>query len=216
MIHYLHSLLVFLIVSVSLSSVSGQDWELMKQDDGIDVYYRDATDSPIKELKINLTVDASLSTIMAVLYDIENYKEWVYSCEESRLVKRLNETEIYYYNEIDFPWPLSNRDMIAHSNIEQDPHTKVVRTQSLSAHYMEPEKDGLVRMTVLQINWIITPIGPKETEIEYYLKSDPAGNIPAWVINFAIDHGPTKTMKAFREQLKLEEYRNQKVSFIIE
>jgi ribosome-associated toxin RatA of RatAB toxin-antitoxin module len=216
MTNNLRALLILFFGSVMLPAASAQDWELMKQDDGIDVFYRDAADSPIKELKINLTTDASLSTVMAVLYDIENYKDWVYSCEESRLVKRINETEIYYYNEIDFPWPLSNRDMIAHSSIEQDPHTKVVRTQSLSAHNMEPEKDGLVRMTVLQINWTITPVGPKKTEIEYYLKSDPAGNIPAWVINFALDHGPTKTMKAFREQLKLEEYRNQKVSFIIE
>ena len=199
-----------------LSAQYNEGWELKKNTDGIQVYYREAPDSPIKELRITMKVEASLSTIIAVLYDVEAYPDWVYSCVESKVVKHLSDKEMYYYNLIDFPWPMSDRDLIAYSNLQQDPHTHVVTTHSTSAHQLEPERDGLVRISLVDIKWIIHPHADGTVDIDYYLKSDPGGNIPKWMVNFALDHGPTKTMKAFRERLEMPKYQNRQIAFIKE
>ena len=210
--------ILWVIVSLIASSPTllAQDnpWLLKRNLPDMKVYYRDSPNSYIKELKITLDVESDLRTIMAVLNDVPVYPDWAFKCIESRVVKEVNDTEMYYYNEIDFPWPMSNRDLIAHSFVHQDPISKKISTRSESAHHMEPEKEGLVRVKLIEIRWEITPTGPNSAHIEYFLKSDPGGTIPAWMINLAIDKGPTTSMRGFRERLKMDKYKNAQLAYI--
>ncbi|MEM1220015.1 MAG: START domain-containing protein [Bacteroidota bacterium] len=198
----------------ALGATAQGPWQFIEETDGVKVYFREAASGPIKELKLELTVDAKLSTIMAVLNDVKAYEDWVFKCQEARVVKQVSDTEMYYYNEMDFPWPLSNRDLIAHSTIHQDPITREIKTQSKSAHYMEPNRDGVVRMTTIDVSWNITPLQNGKSHIIYTLKSDPGGSIPSWAVNFALDNGPIRSMRKFMEMLKMDKYRNQQIAFI--
>ena len=62
--------------------------------------------------------------------------------------------------------------------------------------------------------WIFKPVSATEIEITYYLKSNPAGSVPSWLVNMVIDQGPIKTMIAFKERLKLDIYQNAQVDGI--
>ena len=86
----------------ALGAVAQGPWQFIEETDGVKVYYREAASGPIKELKLELTVDAKLSTIMAVLNDVKAYENWVFKCQEARVVKQVSDTEMYYYNEMDF------------------------------------------------------------------------------------------------------------------
>lgn len=209
-------ILLFSLMFLFVSSVaySQGPWEFIEETEGVKVYYREAAKSPIKELKLELTVNAKLSTIMAVLNDVKAYENWVFKCQEARVVKQISDTEMYYYNEMDFPWPLSNRDLIAHSTIHQDPITRKITTSSRSAHYMEPNREGVIRMTTIDVNWSITPLSNGKSHIIYTLKSDPGGSIPTWAVNFALDNGPVRSMRKFMDMLKMDKYRNQQIAYI--
>lgn len=186
-------------------------WEFQKEVEGIEVYFRESEGSPIKELKISFTVEASLSTIIAVLKDIDAFPEWIYKCKEAELLEG-GGPAVLYYNLIDFPWPLSDRDAVCYATYEQDPKTGVIKTRNVAKRGHLPKKNGVVRLQTMEISWTITPEGPKKSHIDYYLQSDPGGSLPNWLINLALDRGPVKSMQAFRKMLKKPAYQNKAIA----
>jgi len=206
---------IFCLLAV-VATAQEAKWELKKDKNDIKIYVREAPDSPFKELSMKFNVDASMSSIVALLQDIEAIPDWVYKCEESYVVKEINTEEEYYYNLIDFPWPLSDRDFVVRSKLSQDPITKVMRSESWVVDDMLPEKDGVVRITSMHLWWEFTPQADGTIAIDYYLKSDPGGYLPAWIVNLAIDQGPIQTIKRFKKVLDKPKYKNAKVAYISE
>ena len=192
------------------------DWILSSEKDDMKVYFRESSDSKVKELKFTFTVNSTLSAIVSVLDDVENYSKWVYKLDNSKILKKVNENEMFYYNLMDFPWPLSDRDMIGYSRTFQNPNTKIVTSHTLGrASYLD-EKEDIVRIKTVEIKYIMKPNNNGSVTIDYYLKSDPAGNLPSWLVNLALEHGPTETIKEFRKLLASEPYKSASVPYITE
>ena len=208
--------LLFLLSVAQAFSQTTDNWELKRDKGGIKVYVRGNPDSKIKELKFTTRVEASLNTIAAVLTHVEGFDDWVYASVNSRTVRKISDTEVYYYTEIDFPWPFDNRDLVLYSKFWQDPKTLAINSYTTSAHWMEPEKEDIVRITKANLRWTFTPIGNGIVKVDYYLNSDPGGNIPAWMVNLAADQGPLQTMVKFKEMLENEKYKNRKLAFVQE
>ncbi len=206
----------FLLFSVLAFAQKPGPWELKKDKKDLKIYVRDSPDSPIKQLKMEFTVEASMSAIVALLQDISAIPEWVYKCPEAYRLKKVNTNEEVYYNLADFPWPLDDRDLIVRSTLVQDSITKVVRSESFNAPTYIPEKEGIVRIPKLHLWWEFTPRINGIVDVEYFLSSDPGGYIPAWIINLALDQGPIQTIKNFRKILKEPKYRDAKLDFISE
>lgn len=205
----------FFFFFIFVGTLSAQsDWELKKDKNDIQVYYRDAADSYVKELKIKTIIDAPLSTIMALLYDVELYPEWVYSCSTANLEKQVTDSEVYYYSVMDFPWPLWDRDFIAHGKIHQDPVTGKITTSSVAKPAFLPEKKGIVRIKEMNIRWELTPQKDGTVLVEYYLKSHPGGNLPAWAINMALDKGPVQSITGLKRMINEDKYQLAKMNFI--
>lgn len=209
--------IINLFLFLSFSSIAQEAaWELRKDRDGIKVYVREAIDSPFKELKMKFSVNATMSSVVALLQDIEAIPDWVYKCEVGYVVEKINDEEEYYYNLIDFPWPLSDRDFIVKSKLYQDPVTKVLRSESYAVTDKMPEKEGVVRIVETNLWWEFTPHANGQIDVDYYLKSDPGGYLPAWIVNMAIDQGPIQTIKRFRKILKNPKYKNVKLDYVSE
>ncbi len=191
-----------------------EEWTLKYEKSGVEVYTRAPADSDINEIKAIVEVEASRSTVMAVLRDISAFPEWVYQCKEARLLEAVSPTEGYYYSELAFPWPLKNRDFVAHSVVQYLPDSGVVLTEVRGMPDRIPRKKDLVRMPVLRVRWKLTPLSKGRTRVEYFLKTDPGGAIPAFLINMAIDRGPLKSMQRFQKMLERPEYREAEVEFL--
>jgi len=193
------------------SPTGDADWVFKKEISGIKIYTREADDSDIKELKFTTVINSSVSSTIALLVDVDNYDQWVYKCAESTILKELNELQSYCYYNVDFPWPMSDRDMIIYSEIVQDPVTKEVISSSYGRPEYIPEKEGRVRIYDHFNQWRFKPTSSNRIEATYLLKSDPAGSIPSWMINLAIDQGPLKSMKGFLKHLNDEKYKDVKL-----
>ncbi len=212
--HLFHSfLLVFTFLLVATNS-NAQEWKLKRDKGGIKVYVSDQPGTDIKALKFTTTIEASMQTIAALMTHVEGFDEWVYASLESRTIKRVSDTEVYYYALVDFPWPFDNRDLVLHSTVWQDKKTLAFYSKTISCPEMEKEKDGIVRIKKTTIDWKFTPIENGKVNVDYILSSDPAGNIPAWMINLAADQGPLQSMIKFKEMLENEKYKNKKLAFV--
>ncbi|MCU0348800.1 MAG: hypothetical protein MUC59_17805, partial [Saprospiraceae bacterium] len=135
------TLLVSFMLCLGMFSTSllAQDWVLKKDKSGIKVYVKEQVGSNIKELKFTTTIEASMSTIAAVLTHIEGFDDWSYGVNSSRVIKRVSDSEIYYHCNVDFPWPFDDRDLILHSTVWQDKKTMALHSKSTSSPTMEKE-----------------------------------------------------------------------------
>ncbi len=207
---------VLLFIPFLLFAQNSSGWELKRDKGGIRVYMKTVEGSNIKKLKFETEIEASLNAIAAILTDVESFDDWVYASVKSETIEQVTDTEVYYYTEIEFPWPMSNRDIVLHSTFWQDPKTMAIHSKSSAKHFMLPEKEGIVRMTKTDLHWIVTPVGNGKVKIDYYLDADPGGSIPAWMVNLAADQGPLQTMVKFKEEIAKEKYRNAKLAFVQE
>ncbi|WP_259069248.1 START domain-containing protein [Mucilaginibacter sp. X4EP1] len=106
---------ITLMMIVQAISVSAQeDWKLQKDKDGIQVYSAQVPDSKIRAIKVVANYDASPEEVADIVMDINTATEWVSHLKSCYLIKRVSQNELYYYAEVNLPWPASNRDFVAH------------------------------------------------------------------------------------------------------
>jgi len=200
---------------IFLSANAEDNWKLVTEKDQISVFSRYMPGSKIKALKVECELNARASELVALLLDVEAGTEWVYKTKSCKLLRTVSPAELFYYSEISLPWPLENRDFVAHLRVSQDKITKVVTVDGPVVAGMVKNKDGIVRVTSSKGLWVITPVNEGKIKLVYTLHVDPGGAIPAWAVNLFAAQGPMETFKNMKEQLKLSKYRNASLPFIL-
>jgi hypothetical protein len=198
----------------SLASAYAQEWKLRTNKNGIRVYSREVSGSKIHALKVESTFEVPASRLIAVILDIEGATDWLYSTKSCTTLKTVSPSEVYYYSEVRFPWPVSNRDFIAHLKVLQDAGTKTIHVHAENVSEMVPEKKGIVRITQSVGEWTIQPEGKDRIYVQYELQVDPAGSLPAWLVNMLSSKGPYESFLNLKTQLLKPKYANAKFSFI--
>jgi hypothetical protein len=197
------------LLCLNITGVFAQnEWKLKTDNEGIKIYTSPVLNSKVKALKVECNFQATLSQLVNVLMDVKTCTEWVYHTKSIILLKQVSPTELYYYSEVDLPWPAENRDFVAHLTVTQDPQTHVVTIDGPAVPGMVPLKDGIVRIQQSKGKWVITPTDKDEVKVEYTLQVDPAGAIPAWLVNLVSSEGPMQSFKALKQQLKKPVYKN--------
>lgn len=205
-------LFVYLLCSCTLLLQSQADWILKEKKEGISIYFRSVPNSDLKELKMSSTAKTTFSTFINV---IENKADWMGGNFKVIPLSIKNGNANYNRTTIDFPFPLSDRDLISFAVIKQDPETKEVSIISKGDPKIYPEQKGYVRMPNFTAKWILKPLNNGELKLDYYLRSNPGGSIPTWVTNMLLDYGPFRTFQTVKEQLTKDKYKNRPYPGII-
>jgi hypothetical protein len=188
------------------------DWEFKYEKSGIKVYTRKDPPTGITELRLVTKTKADLHAVVALSLDLPKLPEWSYRAAEAYIVKKISETDVFFYLRTRFPNPFSDRDMVSHRVTQQDPVSKQVVSHVEAVPDMLPEKKGIVRVRILQAKWIFTPLEDGMVAIEYQNHSDPGGSIPQFLINMAAEDGPVKSMLNFINMLP--KYKDSRVAFL--
>lgn len=191
-----------------------ETWALKKEKDGIQVFIRNRVGSSLKDIRVTCTFKSTLGGIVHILTSKGEYKEWIYACSESYLLKDNGFFESYHYQVTDAPWPVEDRDLVLHTVVKQNMPTRQVEIMVKNVTDILPEYSGKVRVPYYDAYWKITPLGEGLVEVDYTISLDPGGNVPLWVINLAVSEGPLKTMQNFRS--RLEKYKDKRLPMIVE
>jgi hypothetical protein len=146
--------------------------------------------------------------MVALIMDISTSVDWVYHTKSAMLIKQVSPNELYYYSEVNLPWPTENRDFVAHLIVSKNPGTKVVTIDGPAVKGMVPEKKGVVRINESKGKWTITPVGKDQIKVEYTLHTNPGGSIPSWLVNMFAAEGPLKIFENIKVQLQKPAYKN--------
>jgi len=200
--------IIVLLMFSYIAPIYGQDsdWELKSETDNIEVYTRKLEGEKFKEIKILTQCKTSLNAIMAAFDDTEGHKDWVYKSPESYTVERIDEQTLIYYIKSDLPFPATDRDLVIKYTWTQDPETKIISTMSEGVVGKVEEYDANIRVKDFVSTYKLTPQENGWIDIEYYAKMDPAGKLPAWLVNLAVTSGPIKTMEQLFEIIESGKY----------
>lgn len=206
-------LFAFHTVSSSFAQVD-KNWEFKGQKDGITIYHQRT--AGLWHIKLATSLKAPLAGIAMMFADVSTYTDWGYKIVEARQLQRISETEIYYYAKYDFPWPFSDRDIILHSKLEQNPYTKVVTiTNTPQPNYLAEKKD-LERIKNTTTKWRFVPGKDGWVYTEQIISTDSAENLPDWLVKMTLDTGPRETAKGIRRVLLAERYQQGSLPYIQE
>lgn len=206
--------ILLLSLTASLPLAAQKSWELKKDQEGIKVFSKPSDNSHFNELKVEMTLSAKLSSLAALVLDIDNYPNWSFNTEKSYVLKKISPSELYFYTLIHSPWPASNRDLAVHLSLTQDVTSKVLSIRSECVpNYIPPKKD-IIRVPLSIEQWTVTPLPGDKVRIEYQLKLDPGASVPPWLINLFSTKGPYETFTHLRQQIQKNQYRNAVISFI--
>jgi hypothetical protein len=211
-----HVLLLVALVLFTRTASAQPNWELRTEKKDIKVYTRTFPDSKYKAIKVELTLQTTLSRLVTVLLDIKTAPDWVYATKSAILLKQVSPSELIYYSEVRLPWPMSNRDFIAHLITTQDPHTRIVTILGPTMNDYVPEKKDIVRVRRSEGKWILTPVDRDHIRVEYTLRTDPGGDIPAWLFNLFVTKGPLESFEHLKTQLAKPEYNGGRLPFIVD
>jgi len=206
--------ILLLSLTAGRSLYAQKNWELKKDQDGIKVYSRPDDSARFNDLKVEMTLTAKLSSLVALILDIDNYPNWSFNTEKSYVLKKTGPAELYFYTLIHSPWPASNRDLAVHLRLVQDSSTRVLTISAIEIANFIPEKKGIVRVPLSVERWTVTPHPGGKISIRYELQLDPGAAAPAWLINMFSVKGPFETFTHLREQIQKPKYRDAAVAFI--
>ncbi len=205
---------VFAVSVAATVALAQTKWQLNTEKEGIKVYTADFAGSKIKSLKVEATLEGNPGQLVALLMDVNTSAEWVYHLKSAKTIKQVSPSELYYYSEVNMPWPVANRDFVAHLTVTQNPITKVVVIDGPTVPGMTPERKGVVRVNQSIGRWVITPIDANHIKIQYTLHTEPGGTLPAWLVNMFATDGPIQMFRAMRARLQMPAYRNAVLSYI--
>ncbi|HPA73593.1 MAG TPA: START domain-containing protein, partial [Spirochaetota bacterium] len=92
-----------------------QEWKLMRNENGIRAYARSIPGSKLLELKAITIIDAKMEVIGEVLRDVPSNPEWMADCSDARIVHLISPKEMIVHTTLDFPAPVSDRDLVVRS-----------------------------------------------------------------------------------------------------
>lgn len=203
--------LLFFFVLLQTTASAQKDWVLQKEINGVKIYKRKTDDG--HEIKLASTFNVAPAALVALFNNVPEYPKWGYKVAHSELLKRISDTDFYYYSRFDFPWPLNDRDVVMHTTIATEATTKIVTLTSKAEPDYIPEKEDLVRVRKANVTWQLTPKTDGTTEGEYSLNMSPGGLLPDAAVALASDDGPVETVQKMKKLLAEERYKNVKLQF---
>lgn len=205
-------LFILLMMTIQVISVSAQDdWKLERNRNGIQVYSAEFPNSRIRAIKVVANYDASPEQIADIVMDINTSTEWVSHLKSCYLIKRVSQDEFYYYAEVQLPWPVLNRDFVAHLTRVEDIQTRTITIDGPAVAGLVPEKKGTVRINNSVGKWIIAPLDSNLARVEYVLHVDPGGLLPSWLVNIFSSDTPMQIFENLRRELKQSAQRREKM-----
>jgi hypothetical protein len=158
-----------------------EGWQLISEDDLVRISSRPVAGSKVRELLITATLPVPAKRLLALIADVDEYPKFMPGTESTRLLSRKDPSGRWYI--VINPPVIERRDYCVSITIVKLPNggleSRFVRTEE----GCPGPQSGRIRMARLEGRWTLTPRGPALTDVVYQAITDPAGDVPTWMVN---------------------------------
>lgn len=174
------SILISWIITVSIHSksfenhsIESDDWELIINSDGVKIYEQWVTGKrgfKVRKRKGIMEVNSTVTKAADIIANDSKTKLWMSGVADSYTLKKINSNEWYSHIIFNLPWPLENRDIVAHCIKKQV--NENIRLSISSEEKFIPEKESFTRMTDYEATWEIEKLSKNKALIKFTALSD--------------------------------------------
>jgi hypothetical protein len=162
-------------------------------------------------VQIVTTFGAGIDTVFAVLMNQDRGCEWLPTCAENRVIERVSRSEQVVYHRTTKPgFLVSPRDLIARSRVRITPAKGRIEiaAEDIASHPRAPTRpSGVVRVRDIELRTILEKVGPNRTRFTQQALLDPAGSLPAFLVNALATNAPRETAESLARKVKETSYR---------
>ena len=209
---------VFCLGKIAWTASGSNEWELVRNEDGVQVWTKKSPGSEYIRVKAKVRIKARLSSMIKLLEDLESCVDAY--CYDTKVIRQLEMLPGYYgkYVRFKFDPPIpgfKTREYVLFAEHYQDPASRKIEINILSAPDMIPRDACCIRVTHLHNNWKLTPLPNNELDIEFTQDTD-LGGMNFILANFALKEGMFKVLHDMQGMMNMDKYKNAKVDYIIE
>ena len=197
----LFSGLLILLVT-PFNGISQENWELVKDDDQIQVYLNKNTKKErLTHVRASSVIKASLNDCYELLKKVDKYKTWMHGVEEIKIVKKYSPDKFTYYMLTDFPWPAKDRDVIIKTQIHYNKNKGIVYKVTKNVRNLIQKKEDIKRIKDMNASWKFKEIQPNKIKIIYEGRILSSVKLPNWLKKHVSYIGPFNTIQNIREKI---------------
>jgi len=196
----LHRMAVLCGVTVLLASAAAQaeDWQVVKEQDGIKVSLSEVAGSKYKAYQGVTVMKTTMPKLRALQEDVSGACAWIHECKSQKLLKHEGDKS-WTYTQFNTPWPVKSRDSVLEVTTVEGADGSLTRNLKGVPKYL-PEEQDYVRVTQVEGFWKFVPKGAGQVEVTYQVHTDPGGSVPSWLANKFVVDAPFNTLKALKER----------------
>ena len=176
--------------------------ELKKEKDNIKIYGCVAEGSALDDIRVEFEVNSTIDKYIPIVLDVTHYHEWRYREFNHKVLKKISDAEMIYYAQVSAPFPLSDRDLVLHLTINRDSLPKVLTVTIESMPDYIPPVEDVVRVQSSFSTMTLIPLSESRLKVSCYVRVNPGGQIPDWVINMFSTQGPYETFKNLIDKME--------------
>lgn len=185
------------------------NWVLVEDDEGIKVWSLDIPGQDLPGFRGITMINATIEEIMKFVLDTTKHTEWMWNCDESRIVERFAEDHGILYNRINAPWPVKDRDVLLDIGYRYTPQRTAVtfrfrETKERQWEEKVPVPRRVVRIPKLTGFFRLWQETPTKTNVLYQVEVDIGGNVPDMAARRYARKLPYETLEALREMVEAE------------
>lgn len=184
-----------------------QQWKLEKDQDGVAVYSREASNGYI-QVRVNTQVKTNPSSLIRLLDDTNAAPEWIAHCRSVEIMDWFANTKRTVRTNFSAPWPLKDRDMITSSSATIDPTDKSVVIKVSDKGNQYATLSNYQRMRNVQGTWTTKVLEGGVLDISYQGYGEAAGSIPRWLANKLLISSSHETFSQLKKVIILEKYQD--------
>ena len=164
--------------------------------DGVTILVRDVPDSRYQEFRAIVDLEAKPAAAVALLQDNTACPKWVHRCASSEIIETVNSTERFFHQVTTLPFPAKARDAVFHGAIYFKHGDEATITLSSAHERLATGKH--IRIIDTHGYYHIQPLGEGSIRLTWQFYVDPAGSLPAFLINTMVTDLPYRSLMAFR------------------
>lgn len=176
----------------------GTEWDLLRDDDGIQTYRRTLPDRGAAAIRAVAMVDAPIAKVATVIVDTSRRVEWFPGLAEARVVREIGSGGRLEYWRMRMPIGFAEREFHVRASVEYDVNR--VRLHAVSVSDPAFPVPAHVLATIRECEYTLSPVSADRTMVELIVDADPGGHVPSVMVHVFQHRNVRRNLEGLRRQ----------------
>ena len=196
--------LLCLLLSLADSwGVEANDWEKVKEKDGVEVFQKKVGDH--LAFRGVGTLRGTTNNFLRVLHDPSTWPHWVENLKAGKLIEEKSESHFIFHQVIGTPFPMKDREAVFQSIVSRkNSSTTLVEMKSVN-HPAVKRSEECIRVEIIYSLYQIEELGKGKIRVTFENLSHSGGTVPKFLSNWAAQSYPISLLRGIEPELQEKE-----------